>query len=175
MEPTTNDELPLPESNESKKETADELAGESTGELAGSQTSIYQNRKFVQVQFVDVSIKLPLVHPSILLKEIDYPHRELRIVTGVAEGVALGFAWRGVPTPRPLTHELFVDVLTRLGGQLEVVNITYARGSTYFADLIIVKDTQTHVISCRPSDALALALRQSIPVPIMVAEELFAL
>jgi bifunctional DNase/RNase len=125
-----------------------------------------------QVELVDVVVDLPSVHPTVVLRERDEPWRELWFPVGQAEGVALAFAWRQVASPRPLTHELFTDVLGRLGARLEVVRITRQEGSTYLGELVLVKDGIREVVPCRPSDGLTLALRQPLAVPVVVAQEL---
>jgi hypothetical protein len=91
----------------------------------------------------------------------------------MADGNAIAFAWRGLTTPRPLTHALFTDVLERHGVQLEAVRITARRGRSYFAELDTVGPRGRQVIPCRPSDALALVLRQRMPTPVLVADWVF--
>lgn len=126
-----------------------------------------------QVVLVDIAMELPASHPYLVLREVDQPCREMRIPIGLSDGVAIAYAWRGLATPRPLSHELFSDILTRLDVNLAMVHITEARGQTYFAEVTLV-GASTHVIPCRPSDAIALALRQPLPVPILVADDLLA-
>ena len=57
---------------------------------------------------------------------------------------------------RPLTHDLFRDVLEAFGVQLRTVNITALRDGIFFADLIFSNGKE---VSARPSDSIALALR----------------
>jgi bifunctional DNase/RNase len=57
---------------------------------------------------------------------------------------------------RPLTHDLFRDVLDALQVQLRTVNITALREGIFFADLIFSNGVE---VSARPSDSIALALR----------------
>ncbi len=57
---------------------------------------------------------------------------------------------------RPLTHDLFRDVLDALSVQLRTVNITALREGIFFADLIFSNGVE---VSARPSDSIALALR----------------
>jgi len=124
-----------------------------------------------QVVLVDIAMELPASHPYLVLREVDQPWREMRIPIGLPDGVAIAYAWRGLATPRPLSHELFADILGRLDVSLAMVHITEARGQAYFAELTLV-GASTHVVPCRPSDAIALALRQPLPVPILVTEDL---
>ncbi len=121
-----------------------------------------------QMVFVDVVLLLPATHPVVVLQEADAPFRELRIPVGGAEGIAISYAARGLATPRPLTHELFTRVLEEFGMTLDVVRITEVRGTAFTAEIVISGRLGTRLIDCRPSDAIALALRQRLPVPIMV-------
>ena len=109
-----------------------------------------------------------------MLEEKDLPNRELRITIGGAEGVAIGYASRGMSTPKPLTHELFTRIMELFNLTLDVVRITEMRGSSFSGEIVVSGPAGAHVIECRPSDAIALALRQRTPIPIMVAPEVLA-
>ncbi len=99
--------------------------------------------------------------------------RELPIWIGLFEAQAIALEMQGVPPPRPLTHDLMKQLVERLGGKLDRVEIGDLKNDTYFATLHVAgpggKDL---AIDARPSDAIALALR--LHGPILVAEELFA-
>ncbi len=125
-----------------------------------------------QVTLAEVSLELPGTHPTVVLQEVDPPHRELRFPIGYPEGVAIAYAWKQMASPRPLTHELFAEVLEELNVSLELVEITGVEGATYLAQLTFIAGGERKVVPSRPSDALALALRQKVPVPIMVREQL---
>jgi uncharacterized protein len=120
-----------------------------------------------------VRMDMPGEYPEVLVHEAVAPWRELAIPVGMAEGNAIAYAWRGLPTPRPLTHALFTDVLERHQVQLEAVRITARRGRSFFAELDTVGPNGRQVIACRPSDALALVLRQRMPTPVLVADWVF--
>ena len=77
-------------------------------------------------------------------------------------------------TPRPLTHDLLTTILQRFGLQVDAVRITGVDGPVFHAELAMSGPGGSHTVECRPSDALALALRQPLPVPIMVADEVLA-
>jgi hypothetical protein len=127
-----------------------------------------------QAAFMGVVLELPSVHPSVVLQEIDAPMRELRVTIAQPEGVAIAYAWRGIATPRPLTHDLLTTILQRFGLQVDAVRITGVNGPVFHAEMALSGPSGSHTVECRPSDALALALRQPLPVPIMVAEEVLA-
>ena len=120
-----------------------------------------------QMLFVDIVLVLPSTHPVVVLQEADMPYRELRIPIGGPEGIAIGYAARQVATPRPLTHELMTQLLERFNLSLDVVNITGLSGGMFTAELVVSGPAGQRTLDCRPSDAIALALRQRIAVPIM--------
>ncbi len=129
---------------------------------------------FVAVRVLEAAMVLPNPNPFLVLEEIAPPNRRLTIPIGFAEGTAIGFVLRGRPTPKPLTHELFVDVVGRLGGWVEVARITgYSQGA-FYAEIVIEGPGAEHVVACRPSDAVALALRQGASARVVVDSALFA-
>ena len=76
------------------------------------------------------------------------------------EATAIHYALEGVEPPRPLTHDLFVQTMTELGVTLEQVVVTEMRDHTYYAELHLRSAEQgLTVMSSRPSDAIALAVR----------------
>jgi bifunctional DNase/RNase len=108
-----------------------------------------------EVEVVGVRVVMPSSSPLVLLRELS-GERVLHIFIGPVEASAIAFAQQGVASPRPLTHDLLKDVITALGEVLLRVNITKIEESTFYADLVFSSGT---VVSARPSDAIALALR----------------
>ncbi len=122
----------------------------------------------IEMELVGVRVELPANQPIVLLKERDGT-RYLPIWIGAVEATAIAFALQGVDTPRPLTHDLFVDVLEGLGIELVAVHVTDLRDGTFFAELQLMQGEKTFTVSARPSDAIALASRLD-GVPILGAE-----
>lgn len=114
----------------------------------------------VQLEVVGVRIELPANQPILLLKEAAQP-RFLPIWIGSSEANAIGIALRGLTPPRPLSHNLMLDIMETYGDKLERVVITGADSHTYYAEL---RTEQGHRISARPSDAVAMALADECPV-----------
>lgn len=120
-----------------------------------------------------VTVDLPSQFPTVVLRETEPPRRQLSFSVGLPDGVALSHALRRLPTPRPLTHELFTGVLAGFDIDVVAVRLVGRQGATYFAELDLRGRTGRTVLSCRPSDALAVALRQPVPVPVLVDDRLF--
>ena len=108
-----------------------------------------------ELSVVGVRVELPSNAPIVLLKEVS-GDRYLPIWIGAVEATAIAFAQQGIKPARPLTHDLFKDVLEALGGDLRAVHITDLRDGVFFAELIFASGT---TVSARPSDAIALAIR----------------
>jgi bifunctional DNase/RNase len=120
-----------------------------------------------------VEMDLPSANPEVVLHEAQDPWRELRIPVGMAEGTAIAYAFKGLETPRPLTHELFTHILDGHDVSVAAVRITVRRGQVFFAEIDTTGPRGRRVLPCRPSDALALALRQRLPTPILVGDWVF--
>jgi bifunctional DNase/RNase len=109
---------------------------------------------------VGVRVEMPSQQPVVLLRE-RHGMRYLPIWIGATEASAIAFAQQGVVPPRPLTHDLFRDVLAALDRPVRQVQITDLREGVFFAELVFDDDV---VVSARPSDAIALALRTGAPI-----------
>ena len=107
------------------------------------------------MEVVGVRVEMPTNQPIVLLKETQ-GDRYLPIWIGPVEATAIAFAQQGMVPARPLTHDLFRDVLEAMEVQLQTVNITALRDGIFFADLIFSNGKE---VSARPSDSIALALR----------------
>jgi bifunctional DNase/RNase len=107
----------------------------------------------------------------LVLEEVNGP-RLLPVWIGLYEGGSIGMALAGQKFPRPLTHDLMLEALKRLGAKLEKIVITGLKDSTFYADLYVKKGDLEIVIDARPSDSIALAVRENSPI--YVEEEVFA-
>ncbi|MFC0864501.1 bifunctional nuclease family protein [Sphaerimonospora cavernae] len=109
----------------------------------------------LQMEVVGVRVEMPTNQPIVLLKETS-GDRYLPIWIGMTEATAIALAQAEEPPPRPLTHDLFRDVIEALGVRLRTVNIVALRDGIFFADLVFSNGVE---VSARPSDSIALALR----------------
>lgn len=101
--------------------------------------------------------------PIVVLKDAE-DRRALLIWVGEFEANAIAMALEHVKTPRPLSHDLMLNIATGLGAKLVEVRISAMREATFFAELEFEQDGQRQVVDARPSDAIALALRAGAPV-----------
>lgn len=90
--------------------------------------------------------------------------RIVPIWVGVNEATQMGIALERARFSRPMTHDLFLDALTNLDARVDHVVISDVKGSTFFARLALRQHDRLIDLDARPSDALALAIRQRVPV-----------
>lgn len=90
--------------------------------------------------------------------------RIIPIWVGVNEATQLGVALEKAKFARPTTHDLMLDAVTSLGATVDHVLINDARGQTFFAKLTLNRFGEMIELDARPSDAIALAIRQEAPV-----------
>jgi len=109
-------------------------------------------------------------HQVIYLKEID-GDRQFPILIGIFEAHSINRRVNGYTSPRPLTHDLIVNVVENLGAELQDVVITELREHTYYAKLRVRQEGELVEIDARPSDAIAVAVTCKPPLPIYVNEE----
>ncbi|MEZ0240610.1 MAG: bifunctional nuclease family protein [Chloroflexota bacterium] len=107
----------------------------------------------------------------VILKDVEHD-RYLPIWIGAWEASAIAMRLQGMATERPLTHDLFAATLEQLSVRVDRVVISELADETYHARLYLDRDGIEVEVDARPSDALALAVRGS--VPIFAAEEVLA-
>ena len=88
----------------------------------------------------------------------------LPIVIGPTEAYAIALPLQGTSYPRPLPHDLLLDLCGQLDLSLKEVVITDVKENTFFAEVCLLKDGEEVVLDSRPSDAIALAVRAGAPI-----------
>ena len=106
----------------------------------------------------------------IYLKEID-GERAFPILIGLFEAHSIDRRVKGFTSPRPLTHDLIVNVVENMGGEFQDVIINELRDGTYFARLRVRQEGELIEIDARPSDAIAVAVTRTPTLPIYVNED----
>jgi len=119
----------------------------------------------------------PITAIALRMSEQDQPvlvlqddlEREIHITIGLCEAKAINMIIDGEQFPRPLTHDLFVAIMEHLDVTLARVVIDDLSKGTFYSRLLLQGPDGPLILDCRPSDAIALALR--IRAPILVSEE----
>ena len=118
----------------------------------------------IEMELVGVRVELPASAPIVLLRESTDRGLFLPIFVGSAEATSIALAMDQVEPPRPITHDLLALVIQNLDAELQRVVVTEIKDKTFFAELHIRDGNGTKKISCRPSDAIAVALRMGTPI-----------
>ena len=100
---------------------------------------------------------------ALLLGEVN-GERQLPIIIGPAEAQATALYMKGVKTPRPLTHDLFMTIIGVLGAGLLRVLIYKAKDGIFYSYIYLKKDEEIIRIDTRTSDAVGMAIRAECPI-----------
>jgi bifunctional DNase/RNase len=101
---------------------------------------------------------------ALLILADEAERRAVPIAVGRDQGLAIYLGQEKTPTPRPMTHDLIVQILNTLGVDVEKVIITALRENTYYAEIALKDGRKSHRIDARPSDAIALAVRLEVSI-----------
>jgi uncharacterized protein len=102
----------------------------------------------------------------VVLKESEDDNRYFLMFIGEAEITAIAKEKGFVEPKRPLTHDLYLGILSRAGIQISRIEIHQMLENTYFAKVYAVIDGKEEAFDSRPSDAVALALHEKCPIMI---------
>lgn len=99
----------------------------------------------------------------IMLREVE-GDRAFPILIGLSEAYAIDRRTKGIEVPRPMTHELVMNVLERLDAEIDRVVINELRDQTFYAKLVVRREGELIEIDSRPSDAIALSAGTETPI-----------
>ncbi len=124
----------------------------------------------VEAVTYDLADSSPIAH----FIEVEAPFRYMAVPLGLPDAISMHQALSGIEGRRPGTHELMTAVLAR--AQIDVIAariVRYEQG-VFYAELDLMTPRGHELFDCRTSDAITLALRQSVPSPILCAEVVLA-
>ncbi len=118
----------------------------------------------VEVEIAGIAIDKSSNSPVVLLRDIDEKNRILPIWIGPYEAEAISQGLRGEKYKRPLTHDLILSILRGLKVNISEVVVSSLKDDTYYAEIYLKRGNSIFKIDSRPSDSLALASKNSIPI-----------
>jgi bifunctional DNase/RNase len=123
-----------------------------------------KNSNLIKMTLEGVRIELPSQKPILLLKE-ENGNRYLPIWIGPFEASAIALEMSNIKTPRPMTHDLIINIINNLKISIDNIEITDIRDNTFYA-IINIKNTDRKVVrvDSRPSDAIATAVRSKCDI-----------
>ena len=111
------------------------------------------------------SIRVSLMnYQRVVILKDKASERYLPIWIGPAEADAIAVKLQGVSVPRPLTHDLLSSVIRALGATISYILVSDLQNDTFFAKIMLQVDGKEMEVDSRPSDALALAVRITVPI-----------
>jgi uncharacterized protein len=117
----------------------------------------------IELTIYSVLYSLLTRHRIILLKELE-GGRFLPIWIGIAESDAIASHLQGTTIPRPLTHDLLLNVINELQGTVHYILVNDLADDTFYARIAVEHAGEIKMIDARPSDAIALAVRATVPI-----------
>ena len=116
-----------------------------------------------EMQVIGITIDPVTQSPIVILRDKENLNT-LPIWIGMLEANAIAAGLEHLKLPRPMTHDLFKNLLDQIGVKLLQVEVTDIRENTYFAALHMEVGGNAIVIDSRPSDAIAIAIRMEVPI-----------
>jgi uncharacterized protein len=117
------------------------------------------------IEVVIDSIRISLIsqHRIVMLRDAD-GERQLPIWIGPCEAEAITIELQDVEIARPVTHDLLKNVIGQMKGTVSHILISELRDQVFHARLFVDVAGEMLEIDCRPSDAIALAVRVKVPI-----------
>ena len=116
-----------------------------------------------EMQVIGITIDPVTQSPIVILRDKDNLNT-LPIWIGMLEANAIAAGLEHLQLPRPMTHDLFKNLLDQIGVKLLRVEVTDIRENTYYAALHMEVGGNPIVVDSRPSDAIAIAIRMEVPI-----------
>ena len=114
----------------------------------------------LDLEFAGIRIQLPANQPLLLLKQHE-KELYLPLWIGAPEASAIAMSEQGLTPPRPMTHDLMINVFEALGITLDRVEIVSVQNAVFAAELVLSNGKR---VDSRSSDAVALAVRVQCPI-----------
>ena len=117
----------------------------------------------IEVKIDSIRVSLMSNHRVVILKDLER-ERYLPIWIGPYEAEAITIQLQEVEVARPLTHDLLKTTITELGGKIIHIVVSELRSDTFYAHIVVERNSKRMEIDSRPSDAIALAVRANVPI-----------
>ncbi len=140
--------------------------------MTAMEQPLAQDVVFRVVQVDQVAYDFSRALATIVLREAEGARRTLTLPVAVHDASTMYRAQHHVAGLRPATNELMVAILQELHADVIAARIVREADGVFYGELDLMTPTGRRVFDCRPSDAIALALRQVVPAPLLVAETL---
>jgi bifunctional DNase/RNase len=121
--------------------------------------------KMTEIELIIDSIRVSLMnYQRVIIFKEKMGEKYLPIWVGTNEADAIAVKIQGVSVPRPLTHDYVCAIISSLKAEVERVVISDLYNDTFYAKTVLKSNNDLIEIDCRPSDAIAVALRANAPI-----------
>ncbi len=117
----------------------------------------------IEMKVMGIALDTRTGSPIVVLHDLDN-RKALPIWIGSAEASAIIRKIENISVSRPMTHDLIVQIVEKMGGNIDRIEINDVEKETYYANIYLTKDNEEIVIDARPSDAIAIAIRVDAPI-----------
>ncbi|MBO5434718.1 bifunctional nuclease family protein, partial [bacterium] len=118
----------------------------------------------IEMKVMGIALDTRTGSPIVVLHDKDN-RKALPIWIGSAEASAIIRKIENLTVSRPMTHDLIINMIEKLGYTLDKIEINDVEKETYYATMFIKdKDGNLTEIDSRPSDAIAVAIRVEAPI-----------
>ena len=120
--------------------------------------------KNIEVTIESLRVSLTSQHRLILLKDKNGP-LSLPLFIGQFEAESIVLALQDIEISRPQPHDLILSVIKSFNAQIVSAQVTEMKAATFYAVLVLKNTFGEEIrIDCRPSDAIAVAIRAHVPI-----------
>ena len=119
----------------------------------------------IEMRVMGIALDTRTGSPIVVLNDKEN-RKALPIWIGSAEASAIIRKIENIPSSRPMTHDLFIQISEKSGYEITKIEINDVDDSTYFATIFMFSEelNKEIQIDSRPSDAIAIALRADVPI-----------
>ena len=116
------------------------------------------------MQVMGIALDTRTGTPIVVLHDTEN-RRALPIWIGSAEASSIIRKIENLPVTRPMTHDLIISIIEKVGYTISKVEINDVEKETYYAKIILEDKAGKFIeIDSRPSDAIAVAIRVNAPI-----------
>ncbi len=117
----------------------------------------------IEMKVMGIALDTRTGSPIVVLHDMDN-RKALPIWIGSAEASAIIRKIENISVSRPMTHDLIIQFVEKMGGNIDRIEINDVEKETYYANIYVKKGEEEIVIDARPSDAIAIAIRVDAPI-----------
>ncbi len=118
----------------------------------------------IEMRVMGIALDTRSGSPIVVLNDLEN-RKALPIWIGSAEASSIIRKIENIPSSRPMTHDLFLNLIEATGFEIARVEINDVDDQTYFSTIYLEKEDGSKIeLDARPSDAIAIAIRAEVSI-----------